>query len=105
METLVASVSVAARQYRRAADVVFRQIGDQCVLVPVRTRPDQKLAIFTLNRVGAFLWSALEAPASEELLTLHTAAAFTVTPAEAVGDIRRFLQQLTGKGLLQVSQS
>jgi hypothetical protein len=89
-----------AWRYHRVEDIAFRQIADECLLVPVRTDPKQAMAIFSLNPVGATLWEALNVPRTEEELVERTVEAFEVDAQEAQGDVRAFLEQLEQKQLV-----
>jgi len=86
--------------FRRSSGVAFRQFGSECLLVPIRTSPTEDLAVYSLNPVGAFLWSALAEPASAEDLSARTAAAFEVSEADARRDVVPFLEQLLSRRLI-----
>ena len=83
-----------ARMYERAPDVVFRRVGEECLLVPIRTSPSQGLSIFSLNRLGALLWSQLAAPASLEELVACTVRTCVVDIERAAADVRAFVDHL-----------
>ncbi len=91
---------MARERYHRSEEVAFRQIGDECLLVPIRTNPKQAMAIFSLNAVGAFLWGALGEPRTEEELVERTVAEFEVEGTAADRDVRAFLAQLQAKQLV-----
>ena len=93
---------MTADRYRRSEDVAFRQIGDECLLVPIRKSPKAEMAVFSLNGVGAFVWEALGEPRSLEELGAKVSAAFEVTPADAKRDVEAFVSRLLAKGLAQV---
>ncbi len=78
----------------RAAGVAERAIGEERVLVPVRGSPSQRLSVLTLNEVGSIVWTALAGPRSSEELAEIVAAEFEVEAAQALGDLRPFLQKL-----------
>jgi len=88
-------------RYRRSDTVAFRQLGSECLLVPIRTDPSQPMAVFRLNEVGAFLWQALDAPATVEELGRRLADEFEVTAAQAKRDSAAFLELLRGKQLIE----
>jgi hypothetical protein len=91
-------------RYRRAEDVAFRQIADECLLVPVRTDASRPMAVFSLNAGGAELWQELGEPRTEDELVTATVGAFEVEADQARGDVRDFLAQLESKQLIaQVS--
>ena len=80
--------------------MAFRQIGDEQLLVPIRTDPSQEMAVFRLNEVGAFLWQALGEPMTLESLGSRLAAEFEIGAKQAVADVRPFIEQLLGKQLI-----
>jgi hypothetical protein len=88
-------------RYRRSESVAFRQLGDECLLVPVRTNPREEMAVFRLNEIGAFLWEALATPATAQQLVGRLAAEFEVAPAQAQADLEGFLKLLLAKGLIE----
>lgn len=89
-----------AMRYRRHEEVAFRQLGEECLLVPIRTHPGQEMAVFRLNEVGAFVWQALAAPQSEEGLCRLLADAFDVDEKQARRDLGHFIELLEGKRLI-----
>ena len=93
---------MTADRYRRSEDVAFRQVGDECLLVPIRKSPKQEMAVFALNGVGAFVWEALGEPRSLEELGARVAAEFEVAAADAERDVKDFLSRLLAKGLARV---
>ena len=86
--------------FRRAEEVAFRQIADECLLVPVRTDTHGPMAIYSLNTVGAELWKALGEPRTEDELVATAVEAFEVEAEAARGDVRDFLAQLESKQLV-----
>ena len=88
-------------RYRRSEEVAYRQIGDECLLVPIRTRPDQNMDIFALNSLAAYLWGELAAPRALEELTERVTQSFEVEAAQARRDVDEFLQRLLNTHLIE----
>ena len=88
-------------RYRRSDNVAFRKLGQECLLVPIRTDPSQEMAVFRLNEVGAFLWQALDAPKSLRVLRQRLVEEYEVSEEEAQGDLAAFVELLTGKQLIE----
>lgn len=82
-------------------DVAFRQLGDECLLVPVRRSPTDKLSVFTLNPVGVLVWQKLQQPRSLDELTSAVVDAFEVTEDVAARDVSAFVAQLTTLALVK----
>jgi hypothetical protein len=89
-----------ARRYRRAEEVAFRRIADECLLVPVRTDPHHTMAVYSLNEVGATLWEALGEPRTEDELVARTVEVFEAEAAQVLADVRDFLTQLESQKLV-----
>ena len=88
-------------RYRRAEEVAFRQIGDECLLVPIRTRPDQNMDIFTLNPLAAFVWHLLSTPMALDEVTERVTATFDVEADRARRDVEEFVQRLLNSQLAE----
>jgi hypothetical protein len=94
-------MSASSQRWVRSAQVAFRQIGDECLLVPIRTSPDQEMSIFSLNGAGAFIWKALEGPLSRAELVGQMLAQFDVDAATAATDVGGFLGVLKARRLVE----
>jgi len=91
---------MSAPHFRRNDDVAFRQVGDETLLVPIRTNPSQEMNVFALNDVGAFLWESLGEPRTEGELSARLTEAFEVDDAQASSDVSAFLAKLSVKQLV-----
>jgi hypothetical protein len=85
---------------RRADGFLTRLIGDEMVIVPVRSGVANLEALFTMNPVGAAIWGRIDGQATPQDLADGLADEFAVTPAEALADVNEFLALLAAKGLL-----
>ncbi|MBI5511232.1 MAG: PqqD family protein [Deltaproteobacteria bacterium] len=75
-------------------DVAFRRLGDECLLVPIRRRPDDKLAVFALNRVAALVWSELQRPSAPAAIIDLVIRRFEVSREVAARDVLAFIAEL-----------
>ena len=89
---------------RRSDGFVTRVVGDEMVIVPVRSGVANLEAIFTMNPVGASIWRRLDGRATAQVLADALAQEFAVTSAEALADVNEFLGLLAAKGLLVAAQ-
>jgi hypothetical protein len=87
-------------RYRRSEDVAFRQVGEECLLVPIRTSPSQDMSVFALNPVGAFLWVSLEQPRSVDDLSGQLVQEFEVGREQAARDVQAFVERLLSRALV-----
>jgi len=83
-----------------ATEVAFRQLGDECILVPIRRSPDAKLSVLSLNPVAAFIWQRLQLGASLLELAEGVVAEFDVERSVAQHDAREFVDELARRGLV-----
>lgn len=74
--------------------MVGRKIADEFILVPIVGRGADVDAIFTLNRVGAFIWDHLDGRTSGETIVAAMVEGFDVDRTQAESDYESFLAQL-----------
>ncbi len=46
--------------YTKNPDIIFRQIADEAVLVPIKRNTADLEKIYTLNPVASFMWQMLD---------------------------------------------
>ena len=85
---------------KKADGFVSREIADDTIVVPVRGGVGDLNAIFTLNAVGATIWTLIAGATPLERLAGAIAAEYEVSPDDAARDVSEFVQLLTDKGLL-----
>jgi hypothetical protein len=66
--------------------------------------PDDS-SLHTLNEVGTFVWQAADGATSVADIVRGLCETFDVTTARAEDDLRRFLDELTGRGLLTIADA
>lgn len=94
-----------SRRYRIAGTCVTRTIGEETILVPVRSSVVDLDSVYTLNEVGIEIWAGLTAGKGADEIVATLAAEFAVDPAVARADLDRFLSDLEGEGLIEVEAS
>jgi len=96
---LIATENKLSRKIIRNNDIVSRNIAGETILVPIRGNLADMQNIFTLNKIGAFIWERLDGkrPLSQiiGLLLDH----FDVSSEEAENDILEFIAQVLATGL------
>jgi hypothetical protein len=92
------SSAVADRRYVRNPEFVFRRIGGEVLLLPVRQRMGDLESIYSLNEVGARAWELLAAPRSAAELADAVVREFDVEPRRATADLESFLAALAEIG-------
>ena len=82
------------RVFKKSDAVVFRKIGDECILVPVRQGVGDLESIYTLNETAARIWELLDGTAKGIEIRDKMIEEFDVTPEEADQDLVHHLREL-----------
>lgn len=90
---------------QRTTNVATRKILDETILVPIRGMVAQRMEIFSLNEVAAFVWKRLDGVTTVGQLVEAVTAEFEVEPELARSDIGDLIEQLRELGLLADSSS
>ena len=85
-------------------DYVFRKIGNETILVPVRAGVSELDSLFTLNEVGAVVWSGVEARSSVQEIVTAVLAEFEIDRSAAEGDVLEFLNALFERNLIRLQE-
>jgi hypothetical protein len=95
---------VGREKYLRSSKVVSREIADETLVVPIRGGAGDLNSIFSFNPIGSDLWNLLEKEVSVEEMTSWVTDHYDVREEQALGDIREFVGELLGAGLVTVSK-
>jgi len=71
-----------------------RIVGEELILVPVKSNVADMDKIFTLNGVGNFIWEKIDGKNSEEDIIHEVANEFDVGTETATMDVKEFLNRL-----------
>lgn len=89
------------QRFARDPAVVSRRIGEDTVLVPVRTSTQTTGAIFALNDTAALIWEQLQTqPRVAELIALITDE-YDIDEATAHADISELLEAMLAAQVIQ----
>lgn len=88
--------------YTRDASVVFRKIGEELILVPIKQKAGEVESIYTMNEVAARIWELIDGIKTLGVIRNTIVDEFEVSPAEAEADLIQFLQQLEDIGAVKV---
>ena len=80
--------------YKRSDAIVFRKIGEECILVPIRQGVGDLESIYTLNGTAARVWELLDGTATVIEIRNKMTQEFDVVPEEAEEDLIHYLQEL-----------
>ena len=75
-------------------ELIKREIAGDTILVPVGKTVYDSNGLFVVNELGAFLWDRLPGAKDEAELLTAVLEEYDVSPEEAAGDIREFLDRL-----------
>jgi hypothetical protein len=82
--------------YSKSDSIVFRKIGDEFILVPIRHNVGDLDSIYTLNETAARIWELIDGKRSLLEIKSMMVEEFDVPVAEAEKDLIEHLQQLEG---------
>lgn len=82
--------------YKKSESVVFRKIGDEFVLVPIRQDVGDLESIYTLNETAACIWELIDRETSVNEIKESIVEEFEMEPEQAEKDLIEHLQQLEG---------
>ena len=84
----------------RNSDVISRKIAGELFLVPVKGKVADMENIFALTAVAEYIWDRLEGPKSLNEILNNVVDRFDVDHEQAESDIREFIMELMGAGLI-----
>jgi len=93
-------LQIEKTKYVRSTGVVSRLIADETLVVPIRGGVGDLDSIYSFNPVGSDIWGLLEKETTVEQLCAWVTEHYEVTEEQAMGDIREFLGELVGSGLV-----
>ena len=89
-----------SRVYRRAENIVSRDIAGETILVPIRGNLADMQHIFTLNSVGSFIWDQLDGNTKLADIRDLLLVDFDVNRKQAEQDILDFISQVIESNLI-----
>jgi hypothetical protein len=82
--------------YKKSDSVVFRKIGDEFILVPIRQDVGDLESIYTLNETAALIWELIDGKTQANKIKAKIVEEFEVDPEQAEQDLKEHLEQLEG---------
>jgi hypothetical protein len=92
---------VSESVYRPVSDVVTRKVGDESVIVPVRSHVADLDAVVTLNPVAARIWDLLDGHRDVGAIVGTICEEYEVEPGTARADVDEFIQSLEEAKLVE----
>jgi Coenzyme PQQ synthesis protein D (PqqD) len=87
-------MSFLDRVYKKSDSVVFRKIGDECILVPIRQSVGDLESIYTLNETAAMIWELIDGKSRVGEIKERLLLEYDVSPSQAEEDLLEHLKQL-----------
>jgi hypothetical protein len=87
-------VDFLEKVFKKSDAIVFRRIGEECILVPIRQGVGDLESIYTLNETAARIWELLDGTAKGTEIRDKITEEFDVTPEEAEKDLVHHLKEL-----------
>lgn len=89
------------RVFRKAPDLVAREIAGETIVVPIRGKLADMRNVFALNPVARCLWDAIDGRRAFGELCEAVVARFDVAPAAAEADCAELVDKLLAAGLIE----
>jgi len=80
--------------YLRSNRIVARRVAGEFLLVPLVGRGANLDSIYSLNRVGTFIWERLDGKTTADAIITAVCSGFDVARPEAEADFRDFVGTL-----------
>ncbi len=84
----------AVTVFEKDKNMVWRQIGDETILVPVHRDVGDLDSVYTLNETAAFIWSQIDGILAVADIRDRLVAEFEVGQKQAQADLEHCLVQL-----------
>ena len=91
------------KTYGKNENFVYRRIGDETILVPIKDNVGDMGSIYNLNEVGAFVWEHLDGKQSLSDIKDMIFEEYNVSPDVAKKDLWDFIAQLKEIGAIVAS--
>jgi hypothetical protein len=80
--------------YRKKSQFATRQVGEEMILVPLKSNVSDMNELLTLNAVGCFIWEQIYENSTLEDIIQAVLVEFDVDQDTAQNDVEFFLQKL-----------
>ena len=90
-----------ARRYEKDPGIVYREIGGEAVLVPIRRSIGDMDSIYTLDEVGADIWDLIDGERTVADIQDVLLGEYDVDAEVLSEDLAEFIQQLLSIGAIK----
>jgi hypothetical protein len=92
-----------AQVFVRSRAVVSRVVAGETLIVPVRGKVGDLASIYSFNETGSLIWRLLDSPRTVAEVVGAVAEEYQVDTAQVRGDVLRFVGEMRGVGLIEIS--
>jgi hypothetical protein len=93
-----------AQVFVRSRTVVSRVVAGETLIVPVRGKVGDLASIYSFNQTGSLIWRLLDAPRTVGEVVGAVAEEYQIDTEQVRQDVLRFLGEMRGVGLIEISQ-
>jgi hypothetical protein len=87
-------MNLLENRYRRSENVIFRKVGDETILVPIKGNVADLSFIYTLTEVAAFIWAKIDGRRKLIDIKNMIMAEYDVSSDDAERDLLELIGQL-----------
>jgi hypothetical protein len=87
----------------RSRAVVSRVVAGETLIVPVRGKVGDLASIYSFNETGSLIWKLLDSPRAVGEVVSGVAEEYLVDTEQVRQDVVRFLSEMRGVGLVEIS--
>ena len=91
--------------WKHSDKVATRQIGDELLVIPIRSSPSQPMGVSTLNHTASALWHWMDGTRDFDALVLAMCERFQVDEEQARADVEVCCSDLLALGAIEDAQS
>jgi coenzyme PQQ synthesis protein D (PqqD) len=92
-----------AQVFVRSRSVVSRVVAGETLIVPVRGKVGDLASIYSFNETGSLIWKLLDTPRAVGEVVGAVAEEYQVEAEQVRQDVLRFLGEMRGVGLIEIS--
>lgn len=89
------------KSFVRSQSVVWRIVGGETLIVPVRGKVGDLASIYSFNEIGSLIWRLLDIPRGLPELVAAVARQYEVENERARKDLEQFLNDMLSAGLVE----
>ncbi len=80
---------------KKTGNVVTKEVGDECIIVPMSDNIADMESVFTLNDTGAFFWSLIDGSRTVDQIIDAVVEEYDVERETVVKDFSAFIDEMS----------